>query len=108
MGLPTVEGGGALASADEAASLELYQVAVEMADRTSSRRATANGFFFTLESGLAAFVAILSSAKRPPSQGNVPTFDAFGLSVTAVAGVILSLTWWVLIRTGGSTGRSSE
>jgi hypothetical protein len=78
--------------------LELYKTAVEMADRTSARRAGANSFFLTLNTALAAVVGIVSSARKPPPHGNLPTFDAYGLVLTAVAGIVLSLTWRALLR----------
>jgi hypothetical protein len=37
--------------------LELYKLAVEMADRVSARRATANAFFLTINTALFAFVS---------------------------------------------------
>jgi hypothetical protein len=78
--------------------LELYKMAVEMADRMSSRRAGANTFFLTLNTALAAVVGIVSSARKPSSQGTVPSFDAYGLVLTAVAGMILALVWRALLR----------
>jgi hypothetical protein len=78
--------------------LELYKTAVEMADRTTARRAGANSFFLTLNTALAALVGIVSSARKPPPHGNLPTFDAFGLVLTAVAGIVLALTWQSLLR----------
>jgi hypothetical protein len=80
------------------ARLELYKLAVEMADRTSARRAGANSFFLTLNVALAAFVGVVSSARKPTPNGDLPTFDAFGLVVTALAGVVLAVTWWALLR----------
>ena len=78
--------------------LELYKTAVEMADRLSARRAGANTFFLTLNTALAAVVGIVSSARKPPPHGNVPSFDPFGLAVTAVAGMIFASVWWLLLR----------
>lgn len=78
--------------------LELYKTAVEMADRTSARRAGANSFFLTLNTALAAVVGIVSSSRKPPPHGNVPTFDAYGLVLTAIAGVVLAFVWWALLR----------
>lgn len=78
--------------------LSLYKTAVEMADRTSARRAGANSFFLTLNTALAAVVGIVSSARKPSSQGNLPTFDAFGLVLTAAAGIVLAFTWRALLR----------
>lgn len=51
--------GGAV-EGDEHASqqyVELYKLAVEMADRVSARRATANAFFLTVNTALLAFVS---------------------------------------------------
>jgi len=85
--------------ADEnAIRLELYKVAVEMADRVSARRAGTNSFFLTLNTAFAAFVGVVSAARRPPSNGVLPTFDRFELVVTAIAGIVLSITWWQLLR----------
>ena len=83
---------------DTSTILQLYQMAVEMADRISARRAGANTFFLTLNTALAAVVGIVSSARKPPPRGNVPTFDAFGLVVMAISGVVLALVWWLLLR----------
>lgn len=87
-----------VADNDAVTILELYKTAVEMADRTSARRAGANSFFLTLNTALAAVVGIVSSARKPPPHGNLPTFDAFGLVLTAVAGIVLALTWQALLR----------
>ena len=78
--------------------LELYRMAVEMADRTSARRAGANTFFLTMNTALAALVGIVSAARKPPPHGDVPSFDAFGIFVTAIAGIVLALVWWSLLR----------
>jgi hypothetical protein len=73
-------------------------MAVEMADRVSSRRAGANTFFLTLNTTLAAVVGIVSSARKPSPHGAVPSFDAYGLVLTAVAGIVLALVWRALLR----------
>ena len=64
---------------DTGTILELYKTAVEMADRTSARRAGANSFFLTLNTALAAVVGIVSSARKPPPNGNLPTSMRIGL-----------------------------
>lgn len=92
------EGVEKVADDDTATVLELYKTAVEMADRTSARRAGANSFFLTLNTALAAVVGIVSSARKPPPHGNLPTFDAYGLVLTAIAGIVLSLTWRALLK----------
>lgn len=40
----------------------------------------------------------MSAARKPPPHGNTPSFDAFGLCVTAAAGVVLAIVWWALLR----------
>lgn len=87
-----------MAADDTDTVLELYKTAVEMADRTSARRVGANSFFLTLNTALAAVVGIVSSARKPPPHGNLPTFDAYGVVLTAIAGIVLSLTWRALLR----------
>lgn len=87
-----------MADEETGALLELYKTAVEMADRVSARRAGANSFFVTLNSALAAIVGIVSAARKPPPHGNIPSFDAFGLCVTAAAGIVLAVVWWALLR----------
>jgi hypothetical protein len=87
-----------MAADDTSTVLELYRMAVEMADRTSARRAGANSFFLTLNTTLAAVVGIVGAARKPPPHGSIPLFDAFGLCATAFAGVVLALVWWALLR----------
>jgi hypothetical protein len=61
--------------------LELYKLAVEMADRVSARRATANTFFLTVNTGLAALLG-----------GKELRW------YVAVAGILFALTWFLLLR----------
>lgn len=76
--------------------LRLYALAVEMADRVSARRATANGFFLALQTGLAA--ALGAFAVRANAAGKEAEPDRFILVIAAVAGVILATAWWLLLR----------
>ena len=87
-----------MAADDSAVILEVYKTAVEMADRTSARRAAANNFFLTLNTGLAAVVGVVSSARKAPPHGKLPIFDGFGLVIAALAGVVLAVVWWLLLR----------
>lgn len=77
------------------AIVDLYKMAVEMSDRVSARRASANTYFLTLHTGLAAFVGFLSSA---PELGAVPRVDDAGAAVLSAAGVMLAVAWWLLLR----------
>jgi len=61
--------------------LELFKLAVEMADRVSARRATANSFFLAVNTGLAAFVG--SQDLR---------------WYVAAAGILFAAVWWALLK----------
>jgi hypothetical protein len=61
--------------------LELYKLAVEMADRISARRALANTFFLTVNTGLAALLG--GSELR---------------WYVAAAGIVFALAWWWLLQ----------
>lgn len=61
--------------------LELFKLAVEMADRVSARRATANSFFLAINTGLAALIG---------SQ-NLRWY-------VAAAGIAFAAAWWALLR----------
>src|SRR5262245_25094514 len=75
--------------------LELYKLSVEMADRVSSRRATANSFFLTLQSGLAAGLGVFA---RVGSSSVPAELDPFILTLAATAGILLAGSWWLLLR----------
>ena len=66
---------------------EQYRLYVEMADRISSRRQTANSYFLSINTALLGFV------------GYVGTKDSPGyLWLVAAAGITLSYLWYRLIR----------
>jgi len=75
--------------------LELYKLSVEMADRVSGRRAAANSFFLTLQTGLAAALGVFST-RVTTDAGAEP--DPVVLTLAAVAGVVLAAAWWLLLR----------
>lgn len=70
--------------------LDLYKMAVEMADRVSARRGTANAFFLTVQSALVAVTGL-----------SISTLEAapwwITLAVT-LSGVTLSISWWLQLR----------
>jgi len=69
------------AAPDRATELDLYKLAVEMADRISARRGAANTFFLTVNTGLAALLG--------------------GTSLrwyVAAAGIVFALAWWWLLQ----------
>lgn len=65
---------------EQSVFLDQYKLAVEMADRVSARRGTANAFYFTVSSGLLAASETLS------------------LGLATAAGILLALTWWLQLR----------
>jgi hypothetical protein len=71
-----------VAAEDASTYLDLYKLAVEMADRVSARRTQANAFFLTLQSALVALL------------GN-ESFDNYAI---AAAGIVLGAAWWLLLR----------
>lgn len=71
-------------------ALELYKLAVEMADRISARRATANSFFLTVQTALVAVIGIAT-----PSLMNQSLWVS---AVVSMAGIALSMSWWLQLR----------
>ncbi|MGW1871483.1 RipA family octameric membrane protein [Streptomyces mauvecolor] len=70
--------------------LELYTLAVEMADRVSARRGTANGFFLSVQTAL---VTVLGFGL--PELKDSPWWAA---AAVAAAGLALSGAWWLQLR----------
>jgi hypothetical protein maviaA2_03527 len=68
--------------------LELYKLTVEMADRTSSRRAKASAFFASVNTTL---VTIIGLGRQ--SANSVLLFVAI-----CAAGITVSACWWVLLK----------
>lgn len=67
--------------------VEQYKIYVEMADRISSRRATANSYFLSVNSAILAFVGYVTAAGSPDY-----------LWLLAIAGIALSYFWRALIQ----------
>jgi hypothetical protein len=61
--------------------LELYKLAVEMADRVSARRGIANSFFLTINMGVIALIGTHEVSWH-----------------VAAAGIIACATWWALLK----------
>ena len=72
--------------------VELYKLHAELADRVSQRREGANRLYVSLLSGLAVLAGSLA---RFGTGGDAE--DA-AMMLLAVMGVVLSLSWWVVIR----------
>lgn len=76
--------------------LRLYALTVEMAARVSARRDTANSFFLTLQTGLAAALGVF--ALRVDAGGRQQQPDTFIVGLAAIAGLILAAAWFLLLR----------
>jgi hypothetical protein len=72
--------------------MEQYKLYVEMADRISARRQTANSFFLSINTALLAFVGLYASTAQAP---DLPL--SWTLAV-ATAGVVLCYSWYRLVR----------
>ncbi len=69
--------------------LEQYKLYVEMADRISARRQTANSFFLTVNTAVIALVSYLSECSG--TGGDL-------LWLIPFAGAVLAYTWYRLVR----------
>ncbi|WP_457033986.1 RipA family octameric membrane protein [Kitasatospora sp. P5_F3] len=70
--------------------LELYKLAVEMADRVSARRGTANAFFLTVQTALVTVVGF-----------GIPRLEEstwWAVLAVTMAGLTLSGAWWLQLR----------
>lgn len=76
--------------------MELYKIAVDSAHRVTSARATANTFFFTIQSLLATGIGVI----RPLlSEGKISaSVDRFSVLLASIVGALLSVTWLLLLR----------
>jgi hypothetical protein len=72
--------------------LEIYKLYVEMADKISERRQTANSFFLTLNSAIVALVGYVNLSQEAGSGSS----SFFWL--VAISGMVLSFLWYRLIR----------
>lgn len=70
--------------------LTIYLMAVEMADRVSSRRMLANGFFLSVHTAL---VTILGFSYQSLASGQKPL-----LLVISMMGFVLAITWFFALR----------
>ena len=90
-----------LAAAPAADRFKLFELAVEMADRVSARRATANTLFVTLHTALVAAIGLVRPRRLETVGGSTTSRlveDNFGLVLTAVFGIVLAVTWFLLLK----------
>lgn len=74
-----------------AETLEIYKLAVEMADRVSARRGAANAFFLTAETAFVTVTGLFITSDRLTESTALPI-------ILASVGVLLSLSWWLQLR----------
>lgn len=73
-------------------TLELYKLAVEMADRVSARRGTANQFYLSLET------LILGTPLVAQYMGNTAIVHPERLTALGAAGILVAMVWWLQLR----------
>lgn len=70
--------------------MDLYKLAVEMADRVSARRMTANTFYASLQSAIVATLGLLAS---------MTSLDPWVLVAGCIVGMVASVMWYAALRT---------
>ena len=73
--------------------LEQYKLYIEMADKISERRATANSFFLSLNSFLLTVLGIL-----PQLKSNIIEFTVLWIIIVSIAGTSFCISWIMIIR----------
>jgi len=71
--------------------LEQYKVYVEMADRISARRQSANNFFLSINTAVLAFLGIAGRL-------GFTNLRDFWAIIVSISGIVLCYTWYRLIR----------
>lgn len=72
-------------------ALEQYRLYVEMADRISARRLTANSFFLSVNTALVALLGYLRTVQEASGLGHV-------YWLVAAAGMVLAYLWYRTVR----------
>lgn len=74
-------------------AFDQYDLFVEMADRLSARRQSANSFFLTLNTGLLTALGFLMSGRLAGESQNL-TIVALGVLVVAVLSLLANFLWY--------------
>ncbi|MDV8030794.1 MULTISPECIES: hypothetical protein [unclassified Rhodococcus (in: high G+C Gram-positive bacteria)] len=72
--------------------LDVYKLAVEMADRVSARRGLANQFYLSLETLILGVPALLQVSDNGPALGEGRA------SILSILGIVVALVWWLQLR----------
>lgn|SRR5215208_578726 len=78
--------------------LEQYKLYVQMADKISERRQSANNFFLTVNTALIAFLGLVASPDVGGGNGFIASPPLPWVLVVSTAGVVLCYTWYCLVR----------
>jgi hypothetical protein len=78
--------------------LEQYKLYVQMADKISERRQSANSFFLTINTALIAFLGLVASPDVGSDAGVAANPPLPWVLVVSAAGVVLCYFWFRLVR----------
>jgi hypothetical protein len=76
--------------------LEQYKLAVEMADRISTRRLGTNKFFLGIASAIVAFTALFAASADSNVGG--PAIQPLGVLAIALVGMVMSALWFQMLN----------
>lgn len=74
--------------------LEQYKLFIQMADKISDRRATANSFYLSLNSFLLTILGIL-----PQLKSNIIEFTLLWIIIVSAGGIVFCISWIRIIET---------
>lgn len=78
--------------------LEQYKLYVQMADKISERRQSANRFFLTVNTALIAFLGLVANPAAGGNAGIATSPPLPWVLAVSAAGVVLCFTWYRLVR----------
>jgi len=78
--------------------LEQYKLYIQMADKISERRQSANTFFLTINTALIAFLGLVASPDVGADTGLAASPPLPWVLVVSAAGVVLCYFWYRLVR----------
>ncbi len=76
-------------------AMEMYKIAVEMADRVSARRGKANEFYLAIETLL---LGIPASIKLMLASADATDMTPWVTMVLGICGTTISAAWWLHLR----------
>lgn len=76
---------------DKSQIIEIYKIYLQMADKISDRRQSANSYFLTINTVIVGLISYISFG------GNIKNSDSFYM-LASIAGMIICYSWYRLIR----------